>query len=135
MKLKEITEPGPITVGKWQVGETVELALNNSQVLSGTIQAMDRSSITLAEHKNAVPVMREDVVRVTKRSRGLMAAIGAAAGASLLFRTWGSDEGDGPGISTAILPAGIGALIGGAVGYNKTLYKAEVNATSNRQAP
>jgi len=52
-------------------------------------------------------------------------AIGAAAGASLLFLTWGKDEGDGPGISTAILPAGIGALIGGAVGYDKTLYKAE----------
>ncbi len=118
-----------------RVGETVELTLNNSQVLSGTIQAMDRSSITLAEHKNAAPVMREDVVRVTKRSRGLMAAIGAAAGASLLFLTWGSDEGDGPGILTAVLPAGIGALIGGAVGYNKTLYKAEVNATSNQQAP
>ena len=140
VKRSDITNPAQTVVTNWRKGSTVELALRNGQAVTATLQDRDEDYVWL--RVRSVPVMREDVLRVTRRMHLTTAAIGAVAGAALMLCCAQKDSlasGESAGevkAGYAIVGALPGAAIGALVGYaGHTLYKAEASVSSKPQAP
>jgi small nuclear ribonucleoprotein (snRNP)-like protein len=130
-EVREIKGNGPSI----QVGQVVELKMRDGRLFKGSVHEFFEagSSLRLAQSGAVTDLRRDDVVRVTKKTRWLTAAIGGAAGMSFGFCCVPKDS-LAKGESRAkvyagylIPPALILAGIGAAIGYNQTIYEVAPN--------
>ena len=126
-------------VDKAQVGQSVELTTRSGQSLKGTLQEVNSYYIYLDETQNAVRIPRNDIQRITWRSRkmgallglGVGAAAGTAVGSSVnLFHDTGVTRAQSAGAG-AYLFGLLGAAAGAIGGVERTLYEMPAKAAGN----
>jgi hypothetical protein len=126
-----LAQPDWERVGRLRAGETVTVHLRSGETLKGKLKSAGAEGIALAEKDGGtIRAAREDIARVTKRSRwrgamwggvfgfGIAAPVGAYAGPYIV--DWGNPSagvrlrhGAGWGLPFGGIGAGIGALAGG----------------------
>jgi hypothetical protein len=122
-----------------QVGQVVELTTRGGQSLKGTVRVANRHYVLLDESKSAVRISRDEIERITWRSRGLGALIGLAIGAAggAIVGACVNLGGDAPrraseGIGVELFGL-LGAAAGGIIGVEKTLYEMPAPAPNPRR--
>jgi small nuclear ribonucleoprotein (snRNP)-like protein len=118
------------TVDKAQVGQIVELTTRGGQSLKGTLREANEYWVDLDETKSTVRIPRDDIQRITWRSRGLGALIGLGIGAGggialgashCLICDSGATRGGNAAVG-GIFFGLLGTAAGGIIGAGRTLY-------------
>jgi small nuclear ribonucleoprotein (snRNP)-like protein len=124
-----------------QVGQIVELTTRGGQSLKGTLREANQYYVHLDETKSAVRISRDEIERITWRSRGLGALIGLAigAGGGATFGAYSNRMADAGGTRGEAAGTGVGlfgplgAAAGGIIGAERTLYKMPAPAPNPRR--
>jgi hypothetical protein len=129
------------SIGRYSSSRTITVHLKNGRQVKGTIQTVEPDSLQLAaavrrakldKTGNAFRIPRNDIQKITWKSRGLGALIGlgmgagagvaTGAGVNLLGDT-GVKRAQSAGVG-GVLFGLAGAVLGGAIGVQRTVYEA-----------
>jgi len=110
------------SLGRLAANRGLTVTLRDGRKLKGKLQEFRPDGLTIGNQRLA----RQDVARVTARSRGLTALIGAAVAGTGVGIPVGTDKKGSPQLTVLAVgvSAGAGAAVGAAIGRTVTLYDA-----------
>jgi hypothetical protein len=118
--------------------QKITLHLHDGRQLKGRFVEADTASATLLANGKTVRIGKDEIRRISRRSRGLGALIGMGIGAGggiaiganhcLVCDSGASRSGNAAGVG--ILLGGLGAAAGGIIGAGRTIYKEPASATT-----
>ncbi len=117
-------------LGKLKAGDNIRIMLTNLKVTEGKFVRVNDDNLTVKVNKQDVVIPRDQVYRVTHKTRGRNGLIGLAAGAGLGAAMAACcverEQNYQAAMAGAVVGlAGVGAVIGALVPHQATVFQAE----------